>query len=74
VTWPASTDNVGVIGYLVYRSDKGNSTPIQIGDTASTSFLDSSLTSGGQYFYSVRAYDAAGNLSEFSTSVKVRVR
>jgi fibronectin type 3 domain-containing protein len=73
LSWAPSTDDVGVTGYIVYRSDRGNSSPVEIGRTASTSFSDSSAPRGGQYFYSVRAYDAAGNVSEFSNSVKVRL-
>jgi fibronectin type 3 domain-containing protein len=73
LNWAPSTDDVGVVGYIVYRSDKGNSRPVEIGRTASTSFQDSTAPRGGQYFYSVMAYDAAGNLSEFSNSTKIRL-
>ena len=74
LTWTPSTDNVGVVGYIVYRSDKGNSSPLEIGQTSGTSFTDGTPQSGGQYFYSVVAFDAAGNVSEPSPSAKVRLR
>ncbi len=65
VSWTASTDHVGVAGYRVYRN--GN----QIGTTASTSYADSGLTASTTYAYTVRAYDAAGNLSAASAALNV---
>jgi uncharacterized protein YkwD/chitodextrinase len=67
LTWGASTDNVGVTGYRVYRNGA------QIATTASTtrSFTDSGLTGGTTYSYTVKAYDAAGNLSASSNTATV---
>lgn len=60
--WTASTDNVGIAGYKIFRN--GN----QIGTvTSGTSFRDSGLTPETVYVYSVVAYDAAGNLSNHSS-------
>jgi chitodextrinase len=67
LSWTASTDNVGVTGYRVYRN--GSS----IGTTSSTSYSDTGLTSGVQYSYTVAAYDAAGNTSAPSTARTVTV-
>jgi chitodextrinase len=61
VAWNASTDNVGVAGYGLYRS--GTST----GTTASTSATFSGLSCGTGYTLSVDAYDAAGNRSAQGT-------
>jgi chitodextrinase len=63
LSWGASTDNVGVVGYHVNR----NST--QIGTTATPNFSDSTVVPGVQYTYSVSAYDAAGNISALSSPV-----
>ncbi|MEN9913003.1 MAG: hypothetical protein RLY66_411 [Candidatus Parcubacteria bacterium] len=57
LSWAASTDNVAVTGYRVFR----NGTPIRA--VTNTSFNDSGLTKGTSYTYTVDAYDAAGNHS-----------
>ncbi|MFC5704061.1 carbohydrate binding domain-containing protein [Cohnella faecalis] len=61
VSWSASTDNVAVTGYDVYRNGT------KVGSTASTSYLDTGLAGGTAYSYTVKAYDAAGNKSDLST-------
>ncbi len=66
VTWTASTDNVGVTGYEVYRDD------LKIGTTAGTSYSDSGLTGGTAYSYTVKAFDAAGNVSAASAAALVK--
>jgi endoglucanase len=63
LSWSASTDNVGVTGYDVYRGST------LAGTTASTSFTDPGLTASTAYTYTVKATDAAGNLSAASTAV-----
>lgn len=63
LAWTASTDNVGVAGYTIYRN--GSS----IGSTAATSFSDTGLAPSIGYTYTVAAYDAAGNMSSQSGSV-----
>ncbi len=62
LTWAASTDNVGVAGYIIYRSTNGTQGP-QIATTENTSWLDTTVTEGVTYTYAVTAYDAAGNVS-----------
>jgi chitodextrinase len=57
LSWSASTDNVGVSGYGVYRN--GSSA----GSTSSTSFTVTGLTCGTIYAFAVDAVDAAGNRS-----------
>jgi YD repeat-containing protein len=67
LTWTASTDNVGVTGYLVERCQGASCTGFaQIATPAATSYSDSSLTASTSYSYRVRATDAAGNLSSYS--------
>jgi len=63
--WGRSSDNVRVVRYLVYRV--GHASPIA--HTSSTS-IRFRTTRGARYF--VRAVDAAGNQSGFSTRVAIR--
>ena len=66
LSWTASTDNVGVTGYLVERCQgSGCTTFAQIGTSTTTTYSDTGLSVGG-YSYRVRATDAAGNLSTYS--------
>ncbi|WP_150267156.1 carbohydrate binding domain-containing protein [Paenibacillus tepidiphilus] len=60
VSWTASTDNVGVTGYEVYRNG------VKVGTAAGTSYTDTGLTGSTSYTYTVKAFDAAANLSAFS--------
>jgi len=62
LTWTASTDNVGVAGYNIFRGAS------QVGTSDATSFSDTGLEPSTSYEYQVRAFDAAGNLSDFSGS------
>ena len=72
LTWNASTDNVGVLGYKVYRrvTNSGQSFA-QIGVTVAsvTSFGDATVTLGTSYDYVVTAIDPSGNESAQSNQV-----
>ena len=57
LTWKASTDNVGVTGYNVFRGGA------KIGTSATASYIDNGLTASTSYTYNVSAFDAAGNTS-----------
>jgi PKD repeat protein len=65
VTWTASTDDVGVTGYSVYR-DSG-SAPIATTSSGTLSFHDTPLVRGSTHTYTVDAFDAAGNHSAQSS-------
>ena len=66
LSWTASTDNVGVTGYLLERCPgAGCTTFAQIATPTATTYSDISLTPGS-YSYRVRATDAAGYLSPYS--------
>ena len=68
LSWVASTDNVGVAGYLVERSQGLGSTAfVQVGAVSATNFADTGLSAATVYNYRVRATDAAGNLSGYSS-------
>ncbi|HZG56038.1 discoidin domain-containing protein [Paenibacillus sp.] len=57
LAWTASSDNVGVAGYRVYRNGT------LVGTVSGTSYSDTGLTASTTYNYTVRAFDAAGNVS-----------
>ncbi|MET0404492.1 MAG: discoidin domain-containing protein [Cystobacter sp.] len=63
--WSASTDNVGVTGYDIFRGGA------QVGSSTTTSYTDSGLSPSTAYSYTVRARDAAGNTSAVSSTVSV---
>ncbi|PYI80607.1 MAG: hypothetical protein DME26_21250, partial [Verrucomicrobia bacterium] len=67
LTWTASSDNVSVSAYRVWRN--GN----LIGQTTATSYSDGGVNSGAAYSYFVTAMDGAGNESVPSTTVTVTV-
>ncbi len=67
LSWTASTDNVGVTGYLVERCQgAGCNNFAQIATPTATTYNDTALTVSTSYSYRVRATDAAGNLSSYS--------
>ncbi|GHJ42852.1 hypothetical protein Cs7R123_01940 [Catellatospora sp. TT07R-123] len=63
LSWSASTDNVGVTGYEVFRGST------LVGSPTATSFTDTGLTASTSYSYTVKARDAAGNRSVASNTV-----
>jgi len=63
LAWNASTDNVGVTGYDVYRNGT------RITTVTGTSYTDTGLSPSTTYTYTVRAKDAAGNVSSPSNQV-----
>jgi hypothetical protein len=63
--WQASTDNVGVTGYRIYR---GGSQIASVGGTT-TAYSDTTVTAGSTNTYEVRAVDASSNVSDVSNSV-----
>lgn len=63
IRWAASTDNVAVTGYE-YRIGSGS--PVDAGTGESENV--GSLSASTSYSFQVRAYDAAGNRSDWSTS------
>jgi chitodextrinase len=71
LSWTASTDNVGVIGYYIFRGSANNTGMSDVGTSTGTSFADSGLASATSYTYTVAAYDAAGNVSNWSAAVTV---
>lgn len=66
VTWDAATDDRGVTGYQVTRS--GGTKGTVVTSVTSTVLTESGLEERTAYTYTVRAVDAAGNLSAASAA------
>jgi len=68
LSWQPATDNYAVKGYKVYRDGA------QIADLPAcfNSWLDTAVTPGTAYRYTVKAYDVAGNLSAAGKPLEVR--
>jgi hypothetical protein len=66
ISWQATTDNVGVVGYYIYRDGS------RIADISSDVrvYMDVGLAPSRTYLYSIAAYDAAKNVSLKSFSVE----
>ncbi|WP_261807980.1 discoidin domain-containing protein [Paenibacillus sp. N3.4] len=62
LTWTASTDNVAVASYDIYRNGS------LIGNTTSNSYNDTSAKPGTTYSYTVTAKDGANNVSAASNT------
>jgi GH18 family chitinase/chitodextrinase len=62
LSWTASTDNVGVTGYRIYR--RGS----LIATSSTNAYSDSGLSASTSYTYTVSAYDDAGNVSTQSNA------
>jgi hypothetical protein len=70
LSWTASTDAVGVTGYEIERCAGATCTSYALVTTVATnSYSNIGLTASTVYRYRVRARDAAGNLSGYSTVV-----
>jgi len=67
LSWLAATDNVGVIGYKIYRNNA------YLTAVTGTSYRDQAVTSNTTYTYAVLAYDAAGNSSALTPNVSVTI-
>lgn len=65
LSWSGATDAVGVTGYDVYQGAS------LIGSTASTTYTVNSLSLSTTYSFTVRAKDAAGNISTASNTATV---
>ncbi|WP_425281129.1 cellulase family glycosylhydrolase [Paenibacillus jilunlii] len=66
LTWTGSTDNVGVAGYNIYQ----NGNLVHISPT--TNYTVTGLKANTTYAFTVKAIDAAGNLSAASNAVSIK--
>lgn len=71
LSWNASTDDVGVVGYNIYRC-AGTCTPADPGDyitqVSGTAYSDNNLPPSTTYSYNIKAVDSSGNKSGFYTT------
>ena len=65
LSWSGATDNVAVTGYDVYRGTT------LLGSTSATTYAVTGLTASTAYTFTVKAKDAAGNISVASNTVNV---
>jgi len=70
LTWPAATDNVGVVGYLTYRSTNGGPMT-EVGHTKTLEWIDYQTIAGNTYTYEVCAYDAVNLVGAASARVTI---
>ncbi|HZT33777.1 MAG TPA: fibronectin type III domain-containing protein [Bryobacteraceae bacterium] len=70
LTWVASTDNVGVAGYQIFRGSSATSLA-PLGGSTTPGYTDTLVAPSTTYYYAVAAYDAAGNFSSKSAVVMV---
>ncbi|MBO3748501.1 endo-1,4-beta-xylanase [Streptosporangiaceae bacterium NEAU-GS5] len=72
LTWGPATDNVGVVGYDVYRAPGASGGAFTlIGSTTQLTFTNGGLTPNTTYRFQVRARDASGLMSQPSNTVTV---
>jgi len=69
--WTEPFDDVGVIHYVIYRNTAAYSLGDSLAGPTDTTFTDVSAagTVGVNYFYTIKAVDAAGNKAEQSNIV-----
>lgn len=70
LTWSASTDNVEVEHYNIYRS-QNNSLFNLVGSSSTTTYADSELPIGPNFYYKLSAVDTSGNESETSSTIPI---
>ena len=64
--WTAATDNIAVTDYKVYASQNGTTynSGVSVGNVLLYTYIN--LTPDTQYWFKIKAFDAAGNESNFS--------
>lgn len=62
ISWSASTDDIAVTGYQVFRNN------VQIATTTLLAYADTGLTPETLYAYNITAFDQAGNISARSAT------
>ena len=66
LSWVQSTDNVGVLGYRIFNGS------VQIASSSAANYVLADLVANTNYTFSIKAFDAAGNISSSSNSVTVK--
>lgn len=68
LAWDASTDNMRLVGYKIYRDGR------HIDSTSATTYSDSNLSPGTKYSYRVSALDSSGNESGLSAPIEASTK
>lgn len=68
LVWSPAVDNVAVTGYNIYSGTA------LVGTTSATAYTVAGLEKNKVYTFTIRAYDAAGNLSPTSSAVTVKIK
>jgi len=68
LSWTESIDNIGVVGYYIYRDNA------LVGSTANATYSDTGLQQRTTYSYYIMAFDAAGNVSDPSNTASAKTR
>ena len=68
LSWSKSTDNIGVVGYKLYKNGALLVSAATSSALTTLSYTDSNIAHGITYSYAVAAYDAAGNISAQATA------
>jgi spore coat protein H len=68
IQWQVSTDNVKVLGYVIFRDN------VRIALVPNLEFLDKELEEDTSYEYTIRAMDAAKNMSQPTASLAIRTK
>jgi len=65
LNWNASSDNVDVLGYYIYKDGE------KIGTNSATTYMLTGLSASTSYSFLVKAFDGAGNISAISNTINV---
>ncbi|MGI5506008.1 PQQ-dependent sugar dehydrogenase [Lentzea sp. CA-135723] len=68
LAWDASTDNIGVTRYEIYTG------ATKVGDAMGTSATIGGRSANTEYTFTVKAFDAAGNVSPVSNALTAKTR
>jgi chitodextrinase len=67
ISWKASTDNVAIQNYDVFRN------AVKVATVSVPSYTDNAAVKNVEYSYTVLARDSSGNVSPVSTELKVKI-
>jgi len=70
LSWTASTDDIGVAGYIIHRSTDGT-VGAEIARALGGPWTDASAIAGNTYTYAIEAYDVAGNVGLASSTASI---
>ena len=73
LTWTAATDTQSLAGYRLYRSTTSGTlgTAIATFGTGTLAYTETTLTTNGTYWYTIKAFDSAGNQGAGSNQLSV---